>query len=84
MNVNWIIPIILCAARRRTSSFFFFAVSANWRNEEMELWTLQVIGLVTLITSFCVIAFPGYAIVEGRPMREQHLPCCGIGVGWFL
>lgn len=50
----------------------------------MELWTLQVIGLVTLITSFCVIAFPGYAIVEGRPMREQHLPCCGIGVGWFL
>ncbi|KAJ6818851.1 60S ribosomal protein L18a-like protein [Iris pallida] len=34
-------------------------------------------------------AAPGYAaVVEGRPIREPgsrpRLPCCGIGVGWFL
>ncbi|KAA8526712.1 hypothetical protein F0562_009059 [Nyssa sinensis] len=27
---------------------------------------------------------PGYAIAEGRPVREHRLPCCGLGVGWFL
>ena len=27
---------------------------------------------------------PGYAVAEGRPVREGRLPCCGIGVGWFL
>ncbi|XP_039166754.1 uncharacterized protein LOC108957040 [Eucalyptus grandis] len=27
---------------------------------------------------------PGYAVAEGRPVRESRLPCCGIGVGWFL
>ncbi|XP_073302132.1 large ribosomal subunit protein eL20z-like [Primulina huaijiensis] len=27
---------------------------------------------------------PGYAVVTGRPFREERLPCCGIGVGWFL
>ncbi|KAG6591784.1 60S ribosomal protein L18a-like protein [Cucurbita argyrosperma subsp. argyrosperma] len=26
----------------------------------------------------------GYAVVEGRPVREPRLPCCGIGYGWFL
>ncbi|KAJ0044380.1 hypothetical protein Pint_04886 [Pistacia integerrima] len=26
----------------------------------------------------------GYAVAEGRPVRERRLPCCGIGVGWFL
>ncbi|XP_041023994.1 60S ribosomal protein L18a isoform X2 [Juglans microcarpa x Juglans regia] len=26
----------------------------------------------------------GYAIVEGRPVRELSLPCCGIGMGWVL
>lgn len=26
----------------------------------------------------------GYAVAEGRPVRESRLPCCGIGVGWFL
>ncbi|KAL1537982.1 60S ribosomal protein L18a-like protein [Salvia divinorum] len=30
-------------------------------------------------------AVPGYAAVAtGRPVREQRLPCCGIGLGWFL
>ncbi|GAB4849270.1 hypothetical protein Ancab_004074 [Ancistrocladus abbreviatus] len=29
-------------------------------------------------------AVPGYAVAEGRPVRERRLPCCGIGVGWFL
>ncbi|KAL8205414.1 hypothetical protein R6Q57_008965 [Mikania cordata] len=29
-------------------------------------------------------AVPGYAIAEGRPVRERRLPCCGIGMGWFL
>ncbi|XP_059441542.1 large ribosomal subunit protein eL20z-like isoform X3 [Corylus avellana] len=27
---------------------------------------------------------PGYAVAEGIPVRERRLPCCGIGVGWFL
>ncbi|OMO92633.1 Ribosomal protein L18a [Corchorus olitorius] len=27
---------------------------------------------------------PGYAIAEGRPVRERPLPCCGCGFGWFL
>lgn len=30
---------------------------------------------------------PGYAVAEGRPVtavRERRLPCCGLGVGWFL
>ncbi|XP_059665177.1 large ribosomal subunit protein eL20z-like [Cornus florida] len=26
----------------------------------------------------------GYAVVEGRPVREPRLPCCGIGIGWIL
>lgn len=28
----------------------------------------------------------GYPIVEGMPAEEQYrrLPCCGIGIGWFL
>ncbi|KAK9267138.1 hypothetical protein L1049_009557 [Liquidambar formosana] len=25
-----------------------------------------------------------YAVAEGRPVREHRLPCCGLGVGWFL
>ncbi|KAI3769396.1 hypothetical protein L6452_00498 [Arctium lappa] len=29
-------------------------------------------------------AVPGYAIAEGRPVRERRLPCCGIGIGWLL
>ncbi|XP_010918896.1 large ribosomal subunit protein eL20z [Elaeis guineensis] len=28
---------------------------------------------------------PGYAtIAEGRPLIMPRLPCCGIGIGWFL
>ncbi|KAF5205342.1 60S ribosomal protein L18a-like protein [Thalictrum thalictroides] len=27
---------------------------------------------------------PGYAVAEGRPVREHRLPCCGIGIGWLL
>ncbi|XP_028767139.1 60S ribosomal protein L18a-like protein [Neltuma alba] len=27
---------------------------------------------------------PGYAVAEGRPIREHRLPCCGLGLGWFL
>ncbi|CAA3024257.1 60S ribosomal L18a [Olea europaea subsp. europaea] len=27
---------------------------------------------------------PGYAVAEGRPLREHRLPCCGMGIGWFL
>ncbi|KDP45083.1 hypothetical protein JCGZ_20159 [Jatropha curcas] len=27
---------------------------------------------------------PGYAVADGRPVREHRLPCCGIGLGWFL
>ncbi|XAR59330.1 hypothetical protein NMG60_11015127 [Bertholletia excelsa] len=27
---------------------------------------------------------PGYTVAEGRPVREHRLPCCGIGIGWFL
>ncbi|KAJ8527756.1 hypothetical protein K7X08_015207 [Anisodus acutangulus] len=31
-------------------------------------------------------AVPGYIAPdpEGRPEREPRLPCCGIGLGWFL
>ncbi|XP_071691884.1 large ribosomal subunit protein eL20z-like isoform X2 [Rutidosis leptorrhynchoides] len=29
-------------------------------------------------------SIPGYAVVEGRPVRERRLPCCGIGIGWVL
>ncbi|KAM7503864.1 hypothetical protein LguiB_002768 [Lonicera macranthoides] len=29
-------------------------------------------------------AVPGYAVAEGRPVRERRLPCCGLGIGWFL
>ncbi|KAL3851473.1 hypothetical protein ACJIZ3_013355 [Penstemon smallii] len=27
---------------------------------------------------------PGYAVAEGRPFREDRLPCCGVGIGWLL
>ncbi|OAP14873.1 hypothetical protein AXX17_AT1G17870 [Arabidopsis thaliana] len=23
-------------------------------------------------------------VAEGRPVRQRRLPCCGIGLGWFL
>ncbi|XP_059289079.1 large ribosomal subunit protein eL20z-like [Lycium ferocissimum] len=26
----------------------------------------------------------GYAVAEGRPVREHRLPCCGMGIGWLL
>ncbi|KAK7272634.1 hypothetical protein RJT34_29354 [Clitoria ternatea] len=29
-------------------------------------------------------AVPGYAVAEGRPVREPRLGCCGIGCGWCL
>ncbi|CAH1450026.1 60S ribosomal protein L18a-like protein [Lactuca sativa] len=29
-------------------------------------------------------AFPGYAVAEGRPVRQRRLPCCGIGIAWLL
>ncbi|XP_004488664.1 large ribosomal subunit protein eL20z-like [Cicer arietinum] len=29
-------------------------------------------------------AFPGYAVAEGRPVRERRLGCCGFGCGWCL
>ncbi|RZB66111.1 60S ribosomal protein L18a-like protein [Glycine soja] len=29
-------------------------------------------------------AVPGYAVAEGRPVRERHLGCCGLGCGWCL
>ncbi|GER24583.1 60S ribosomal protein L18aA [Striga asiatica] len=27
---------------------------------------------------------PGYVVHEGRPFREERLPCCGVGIGWLL
>ncbi|TKY49282.1 60S ribosomal protein L18a protein [Spatholobus suberectus] len=29
-------------------------------------------------------AVPGYAVAEGRPVRECRLGCCGLGCGWCL
>ncbi|XP_062232151.1 large ribosomal subunit protein eL20z-like isoform X1 [Phragmites australis] len=30
-------------------------------------------------------AVQGYdPVVEGRPVRMRRLPCCGLGLGWFL
>ncbi|XP_043699473.1 60S ribosomal protein L18a-like protein [Telopea speciosissima] len=29
-------------------------------------------------------AVPVYAVAEVRPVRERHLPCCGIGIGWLF
>lgn len=29
-------------------------------------------------------AVTGYAVAEGRPVRQRRLPCCGIGIGWLL
>uniref|UniRef100_A0A7C8Z180 60S ribosomal protein L18a-like protein n=1 Tax=Opuntia streptacantha TaxID=393608 RepID=A0A7C8Z180_OPUST len=29
-------------------------------------------------------AIPVYAVAEGMPLREPRLPCCGVGIGWFL
>ncbi|GAB4840609.1 hypothetical protein Ancab_021380 [Ancistrocladus abbreviatus] len=26
----------------------------------------------------------GYVVAEGTPVRLPRLPCCGIGIGWFL
>ncbi|KAK7331350.1 hypothetical protein VNO77_25573 [Canavalia gladiata] len=31
-----------------------------------------------------VVPVYGYAIGDGRPMRERRLPCCGLGLGWLL
>ncbi|KAL9253208.1 Large ribosomal subunit protein eL20z-like protein [Drosera capensis] len=27
---------------------------------------------------------PGYTVAEGTPIRLPRLPCCGLGMGWFL
>ncbi|KAK6932221.1 Ribosomal protein 50S-L18Ae/60S-L20/60S-L18A [Dillenia turbinata] len=37
--------------------------------------------LVCEEVSSCV---QGYPIAEGTPVRERRLPCCGLGIGWFL
>lgn len=41
-----------------------------------------------LLLSWCgfmgFLWFEGYAVVEGRPVQESRLPCCGMGIGWLL
>jgi len=32
---------------------------------------------------FCDID-SGYAVAEGRPVRERRLGCCGLGCAWCL
>ncbi|MED6186053.1 hypothetical protein PIB30_063087 [Stylosanthes scabra] len=27
---------------------------------------------------------PVYGVVQGHPIRERRLPCCGLGLGWCL
>ncbi|KAL4274520.1 hypothetical protein AHAS_Ahas20G0015400 [Arachis hypogaea] len=27
---------------------------------------------------------PVYAVLEGHPIRERRLPCCGLGLGWCM
>ena len=47
--------------------------------------TLHIDIWIYLLKFLVVINFiPGYAVAEGRPVRERRLPCCGIGCGWFL
>ncbi|KAI3712119.1 hypothetical protein L1987_70668 [Smallanthus sonchifolius] len=36
------------------------------------------------VHGYQAVPVPGYAVAEGRPMSEDRLPCCGIGIGWFL
>nr|KAI4298257.1 hypothetical protein L6164_031836 [Bauhinia variegata] len=31
-----------------------------------------------------IVPVQGCAVFEGRPTREHRLPCCGLGLGWFL
>ncbi|AEE31162.1 60S ribosomal protein L18A-1 [Arabidopsis thaliana] len=40
-------------------------------------------GGVNYAQGFPVVV-PDYTVVEVRPMIEHELPCCGLGMGWFL
>ncbi|KAL1205122.1 Large ribosomal subunit protein eL20w [Cardamine amara subsp. amara] len=39
-------------------------------------------GFVNYVQGVPVV--PDYTVVEVRPMREHDVPCCGLGMGWFL
>ncbi|XP_043700402.1 uncharacterized protein LOC122651144 [Telopea speciosissima] len=43
---------------------------------------LSFIPASILPVHFCW--FSVYAVAEVRPVRERHLPCCGIGIGWLF
>ncbi|KAG5589860.1 hypothetical protein H5410_040374 [Solanum commersonii] len=40
-------------------------------------------GLMWFTIPMCVSS-KGYIVAEGRPIREHRLPCCGMGIGWFM
>ncbi|EFH69852.1 60S ribosomal protein L18A-1 [Arabidopsis lyrata subsp. lyrata] len=40
-------------------------------------------GFVNYAQGFPVVVLD-YTVVEVRPMIEHELPCCGLGMGWFL
>ncbi|GAB2276007.1 hypothetical protein Dimus_010749, partial [Dionaea muscipula] len=35
-----------------------------------------------LLASYGFQTAHGYAVADGRPVRERRLPCCGIDIGW--
>lgn len=48
------------------------------------LYSYILISIFWFFSLFFFNDFPGYAVAEGTPVRERRLPCCGIGLGWFL
>lgn len=51
------------------------------RSQELH-WNFDLTWLIIFFALWC---FVGYIpVVEGRPVRMRPLPCCGLGMGWFL
>lgn len=69
------------------SFFFFFFIENEVFNWSFNFFFLYFEkfkrGSFVSIDKICCDVI-GYAVAEGRPVRERRLPCCGIGFGWFL
>lgn len=67
-----------------------FVLGFNWifichhRPCKSQIFVIRWCLIDHVIELNAYIVVLGYAVAEGRPVRERRLPCCGIGCGWFL
>jgi len=66
-------------------TFVKFTQTYNLQLSRLLLMQKHVYG-ICLYSVFTIYFYvvQVYAVAERRPLREHRLPCCGLGLGWFL